>query len=137
MKSVLLASNIVSNSRKEKAWRARRPLELIHSDICGPINPVSNGKKKYFMSFIDDYCRKTWIYFLQEKSEAFTAFKSFKAKVENEVGTAIKTLRIDRGGEYMSQEFTNFCDEPGIRRQLTAAYTPNKMAYRRGRTELS
>ena len=83
---------------KGKVWRARRPLELIHSDICGPINPVSSGKKKYFISFIDDYCRKTWVYFLQEKSKAFTAFKSFKALVENEVGRAIKTLRTNRGG---------------------------------------
>ena len=112
---------------------------MIHSDICGPITPVSNGNKRYFISFIDDYSRKAWVYFLQEKSEAFSAFKSFKALVENEVGRVIKTLRTDRGGEYNSQEFANFCDMHGIRRQLTAAYTPqqNGVSERKNRTILN
>lgn len=39
-------------------WRASKKLELIHSDICGPITPISTGGKKYFMSFIDDFIRK-------------------------------------------------------------------------------
>ena len=47
-----------------KAWRAQNLLERVHSDICGPINPISNGKKKYFISFIDDFSRKAWVYFL-------------------------------------------------------------------------
>ncbi|KAK9941415.1 hypothetical protein M0R45_018018 [Rubus argutus] len=124
---------------KGKAWRAQRPLELIHSDICGPINPTSNGEKRYFISFIDDYSRKAWVYFLQNKSEAFRAFKSFKALVEKEAGRSIKTLRTDRGGEFMSQEFANFCAEHGIRRQLTAAYTPqqNGVSERKNRTILN
>lgn len=77
--------------------------------------------------------------FLQEKSEAFIAFKSFKARVEHEVGRAIKILRTDRGGEYMSQEFANFCDEHGIRRQLTTSYTPqqNGVSERKNRTILN
>ncbi|RVW68890.1 Retrovirus-related Pol polyprotein from transposon TNT 1-94 [Vitis vinifera] len=59
-----------------------------------------------------------------EKSEAFSAFKSFKARVEKETGRSIKILRTDRGGEYCSNEFEYFCDDQGIRRELTAAYTP-------------
>ena len=47
-----------------KSWRASRPLELIHSDLCGPINPSSNGGKRYIITFIDDFSRKTWAYFL-------------------------------------------------------------------------
>ena len=76
---------------------------------------------------------------MQEKSEAFTAFKSFKAQVENEAGRAIKTLRTDRGGEHMSQEFANFCDEHRIQRQLTTAYTPqqNGVLDRKNRTILN
>jgi hypothetical protein len=69
-----------------KAWRAEQILQLVHSDICGPINPTSNGNKRYFITFIDDYSRKTWVYFLQDKSEAFIIFKSFKARVEKEFG---------------------------------------------------
>lgn len=61
---------------------------------------------------------------MNEKSEAFTQFKMFKRKVEIETSKNIKCLRTDRGGEYTSHEFSDFCNKEGIRRQLTAAYTP-------------
>jgi transposase InsO family protein len=99
-------------------------LELVHSKICGPITPHSNGGKSYVITFINYYSRKTWVYFLQEKSEAFVAFKCYKALVEKEVGNPIKVLRTDSGGEYSSREFVNFCENHGIKRQLTTAYTP-------------
>ena len=111
---------------KGKSLRAKKRLEIVHSDICGPLNPTSNGGKRYIITFIDYYSWKTWVYFLQEKSEAFVAFKSFKVLVEKEVGNPIKVLCTDRGGEYSSQEFTNFCETHGIKRQLTAAYTPQQ-----------
>ena len=118
---------------------SKRCLGTVHSDICGPINPSSNGGKRYLICFIDDFLRKTWIYFLQEKSEAFTAFKFFKARVENEAGKNIKTFRTDRGGEYCSKVFENFCAEHGIRRELTTAYTPqqNGLSERKNRTILN
>ena len=106
---------------KGQAWRAKIELELVHSDLCGPIDPPSNGGKRYFITFIDDFSRKTWVYVLQEKSAAFLAFKNFKALVEKEVGKNIKTLRTDRGGEYNSREFTSFCEIHGIKRQLTTS----------------
>lgn len=101
---------------RRNAWRDKEVLQLIHSDICGPINPVSNGGKRYFITFIDDYSRKTWIYFLEEKCEAFVMFKTFKALVEKSMGKAIKILRTDRGGEYNSQKFASFCAMYGIHR---------------------
>ncbi|KAK2970503.1 hypothetical protein RJ640_013575 [Escallonia rubra] len=124
---------------KGNAWRAKKALELVHSDLCGPINPTSNGGKRYIITFIDDYSRKTRVYFLQEKSEAFLAFKNYKAHVEKEVGSPIKILRTDRGGEYNSHEFVNFCEIHGIKRQLTAAYTPqqNGVCERKNRTILN
>jgi len=67
---------------RESVWRASKILQLIHSDICGPISPISNNKKRYLITFIDDYNRKTWVYFLVEKSEAFAMFKMYKARVE-------------------------------------------------------
>ncbi|CAL2238396.1 unnamed protein product [Prunus armeniaca] len=120
---------------KGKAWRARRPLELVHSDICGPITPASNAGKRYFITFINDYSRKTWVYFLQEKSEALNAFKHFKAAVEK----TIKVLRTNRGGEYNSKAFENFFTIHGVRRQLTVAYTPqqNGVAERKNHTILN
>ena len=78
------------------------------------------------ITFIDDYSRKTWCYFLHKKSKAFAAFKSYKALVEKEVGSPIKVLRTDRGGEYNLHEFAIFCENHGIKRQLTAAHTPQQ-----------
>ncbi|TQD88564.1 hypothetical protein C1H46_025883 [Malus baccata] len=130
-----------ASKRLFSKWQARAKsvLEMVHSDLYGPINPVSNGNKKYFISFIDDFSRKTWVYFLQEKSEAFEAFKSFKALVENESDKKIKILRTDRGGEYCSKEFDAFCNEKGIKRQLTTAYTPqqNGVSERKNQTILN
>jgi hypothetical protein len=107
-------------------WRATKKLELVHSDICGPINPKSNGGNRYFMTLTDDYSRKTWTYVMSEKSSAFSIFKSFKALVENESGHKIICLRKDRGGEFTSKNFKNFYSENGIKRQLTTAYTPQQ-----------
>uniref|UniRef100_A0A2N9FH80 Integrase catalytic domain-containing protein n=1 Tax=Fagus sylvatica TaxID=28930 RepID=A0A2N9FH80_FAGSY len=121
---------------KRSLWRASQRLQLVHADICGPIKPVSNSKKRYFISFIDDYSRKVWIYFLAEKSEAFIIFKNYKNLVEKETGAFIRCLRTDRGGEFTSHEFKVFCKANGISRQLTAAYTPqqNGVAERKNRT---
>ena len=80
---------------KEAMTRATEPLQLVHTDVRGPIKPSSFGKNRYFLLFIDDYSRKTWVYFLKQKSEAFEAFKSFKAFMENESGYPIKALRSD------------------------------------------
>ena len=66
--------------------------------MCGPITPSSLGKNNYFLLFIDDFSRKTWVYFLKQKSEVFEAFKTFKATMENESGWKIKALRSNRGG---------------------------------------
>ena len=109
---------------KRSLWRSSQRLQLIHANICGPITPVSNNKKRYFISFIDDYSRKVWIYFLAENSQAFTVFKNYKNMVEKEARTFICCLRTDKGGEFTSLEFNNFCKVHGISRQLTAAYTP-------------
>ncbi|GKV07537.1 hypothetical protein SLEP1_g19297 [Rubroshorea leprosula] len=86
---------------KDRSWRAKQVLDLVHSDLCGPINPTSNG-----------------------------------VLAENEVGRSVKVLRTDRGGEFNSKEFVDFCESNGIKRQLIAAYTPqqNGVCERRNRT---
>lgn len=124
---------------KRSSWRAAAKLELIHADICGPITPTSNSKKRYILCFIDDYSRKSWVYFLAEKSEALNYFKCFKNLVEKETGVSVKCLRTDRGGEFNSNEFNDFCKYSGIKRQLTTAYTPqqNGVAERKNRTVMN
>ncbi|GJU99983.1 putative RNA-directed DNA polymerase [Tanacetum coccineum] len=124
---------------KSSSWRAGEILELIHSDICGPITPSSHTGKRYFLSFIDDYSRKGWVYLLTEKSQALESFKEFKKKVETETGKVVKALRTDRGGEYLSDAFKNFCLEHGVKRQLTTRFTPqqNGVAERKNRTVIN
>jgi len=124
---------------KESMWKSTQVLQLVHTDICGPINPVSASGKRYILNFIDDFSRKCWTYLLSEKSEAFQAFKEFKAETERESGQKVVCLRSDRGGEYNSKEFEEYCKEFGIKRQLTAAYTPqqNGVAERKNRSVMN
>jgi transposase InsO family protein len=124
------------NISKKSHWRASSKLQLIHSDICGPVNPESNSDKRYLITFIDDFSRKCWVYFISEKSEALNMFKRFKNLVEKEAGSLVGCLRTDRGGEFTSKEFNEYCSMNGIKRQLTAAYTPqqNDVAERKNQT---
>ncbi|KAI5322324.1 hypothetical protein L3X38_031396 [Prunus dulcis] len=120
----------------EKPWRAKNPLELIHTDVCGPMQNESIGGNKYFITFIDDYSRMCWVYFLRNKSSVISVFKKFKVFVELQSGFNLKKLRSDRGGEYTSHEFLEYCSDLGMERQLTIAYSPqqNGIAERRNRT---
>ena len=76
------------------------------------------------------------MYFLQEKSEVFSHFLEFKALVEKQSGFNILTLRTNNGGEYMSNEFLNYCRKNGIKREFTNFYSPqhNGVAERKNRT---
>ena len=78
------------------------------------------------MLFVDDYTIRMWIYFIKFKSETFECFKNLKTLVENEKDSKIKCLRTDRGGELTSNEFSEFCNIHGIKRELSAARTPQK-----------
>ena len=119
-----------------KSIRKKAPLEIVHSDLCGPMETPSFCGSHYILTFIDDYTRKTWVYFLKQKSEVFEQFYHYKALVEKKIGHYIKVLRIDRGGEYISKDFLRFCREHGIHKKFTATYTPqqNDVAERENRT---
>ncbi|KAL8094563.1 hypothetical protein AgCh_036190 [Apium graveolens] len=121
-----------------KSWRARRPLEIVHTDIADPFDISSLGGNRYYLTFIDDFNRKSWVYIIKEKSEALDKFKEFKALAEKQSGHYLKTLRSDRGGEYTSNLFRSFCRAHDINHQLTTTYTPqqNGVAERKNRTIL-
>lgn len=118
------------------AWRASEVLQLVHADICGPLNTPSVTGCRYFLLFVDDFSRRMWVYFLKQKSEVFTMFQTLKALVEKESSCQIVTLWSDNGGEFCSIEFTNFCASHGIKHQFTTPYTPqqNGVVERRNRT---
>ena len=104
--------------------RATRPLELVHSDLCGPMRAQSFAEHLYFITFIDDFTRLCWVYGLKVKSDAFMAFRQFLPMAENACGHKLITLRTDQGRQYMSHEFTTFMQSCGIMHQCTTPYTP-------------
>jgi hypothetical protein len=116
--------------------RSKEILDLIHSDVCGLMPVKSLGGSLYYVTFIDDYSRKTWLYLLKTKDEVFNKFQEFKAEIENLTSKKIKTLRTDNGGEYTSKEFVAFCKSTGIRRELTVPHNPqqNGVAERKNRS---
>jgi hypothetical protein len=90
------------------------------------IEVKSLGGSLYYVIFIDDYSRETWLYLLKTKDEVFNKFQEFKEKIENLTNKKIKILRIDNGGEYTSKEFVAFCKLERIRRELTIPHNPQK-----------
>ncbi|KAL0276778.1 UNVERIFIED_CONTAM: hypothetical protein PYX00_004278 [Menopon gallinae] len=121
---------------KKSTSRSENALDLVHSDICGPMKVRSAGGARFFVTFIDDYSRYTEVYMLKNKSDVLEKFKVFKARVENFTGRKIKCIRTDNAREYLSKEFKNILEECGISRQLSAEYTPqqNGIAERANRT---
>lgn len=121
---------------KHKGSRASKPLEIIHSDLCGPMENTSYGGMKYFISFIDDFSRMVFIYFMKDKLNVLEIFKDFKSKVENQLNDKIKAIRTDNGKEYCNSNFENYLINCGIVHQTSTPYTPqqNGLAERMNRT---
>ncbi|GKB92074.1 zinc finger, CCHC-type containing protein [Tanacetum coccineum] len=111
--------------KKAKA-RSTSPLDLVYGDLCGPITPPTPSGKRYIFLIVDNYSRYMWVYFLSTKDQAFDTFKEYKSTIEKELRTTLRMLRTDRGGEFTSNEFTQYCKENGIARQLTVPYSPQQ-----------
>jgi hypothetical protein len=124
------------NFDKRASWHALGPLQLVHSDLCGPFpSPYFYGCK-YFLTFIDDFSRRTWVYFLKLKSKVFHKLLAYKALVEKQSGHQIQKLRTNNGGEYVNNNFTSYCTAQGIQMQQTVPYKPqqNGVAERKNHT---
>ena len=80
----------------------------------------------YYVSFIDDFSRKTWIYFMKNKDEVFRKFKEFKSLIENHTEKKINILLLDNGGEFISNKFKELCRDSGIKREFTTPSNPQK-----------
>jgi len=106
--------------------KANDVLDLVYSDVCGPMNTETLGGARYFVSFTDDYSRCSRVYFMREKGEVMKKFIEFEAEVTNEKGKRIKALRTDNGGEYESKELTEYLKRKGIKHQRTAPYSPQQ-----------
>jgi len=104
--------------------RATSILEIIQSDIAGPIDPVSRGGSPYLLLFMDDFTRYKVGYTLKKNSEALKCFKGYKVRVETQHGLHLEKPWTDAGGEYTSNEFCHFLHEEGIEAQRMTPYTP-------------
>ena len=93
---------------KRSSWHASGPLQLVHSDLCGPLSSPSFYGCKYFLTFIDDFSRHTLVYF---------------KKLKREFGHQIQSLRIDNGGKYVNNNFTSYYTTQGIEMQNNVPYT--------------
>ncbi|KAA3479300.1 pleiotropic drug resistance protein 3-like [Gossypium australe] len=118
-------TKLVTNEDVCKAWRASKKLQLVHTDVCGPMRTEFLNGSKYFILFIDDYLIFCWGNFLKHKSEVASVFWKFKAAVEIEPGFKLKTLRSDNGTEYTSAMFQSFCDETALN---TSSPTPTHLS---------
>lgn len=124
-------------SFKKGKHTSKEVLEYVHSDLWGSPSVVpSLAEKQYFITFIDDYSRKVWIYFLKTKDEAFDTFKEWKVEVETQTGRKLKCLRTDNGLEYCNKRFDSYCVSTGVKRHMTCVYTPlqNGVSERMNRT---
>lgn len=119
-----------------KRTKSKRILEIIHSDICGPITPETFDGCKYFVTFIDDFSNFTAVYLVKQKSEVFEKFREFVNMAESKFNCKVSKLRCDNGGEYTAKAFIEFCKMKGIVLDYTVPYTPqqNGKAERKNRS---
>lgn len=108
---------------KGHACRATKPLELVHYNPCYMEVPSNKGNR-YFITFIDDFSRKTCLYVLKNKLDACNTLKRFLAYVERRSGYTLKTLKTDRGIDYIVCD--DFLRRLGIKYQMMTRYTPQK-----------
>ncbi|PKU65364.1 Retrovirus-related Pol polyprotein from transposon TNT 1-94 [Dendrobium catenatum] len=103
-----------------------KPFDLIHTDVWGPASLTSSDGFRYYIIFIDDHTRFSWIYFLHTKQEALANFKNLCTMVRTQYKTTPKILRSDGGGEYTSHAFKSFLQDNGILQQLSCPHTPEQ-----------
>jgi transposase InsO family protein len=114
-------------------------LNYVHADLWGPSRKPSYGGACYMLTIIDDYYRKVWPYFLRNKDDNFAAFKDWKVMIEMQTDRKVKELHTNKGGEFCSAAFNEYCRMEGIVRHHTIPYTPqqNGVAERMNRTIIS
>lgn len=101
--------------------QASKPLKIIHTDLWGPAHTISKHGFRYYIMFLDDFSRYSWIYPLKQKSDTLSSFVNFKNMVEKQFNTTIKIVQSDSRGEY--QAFNNFLKQQGIIHYLTCPHT--------------
>ena len=113
-----------------------KPLQLIHMDVCGPLEETSRGGARYLATFLDDFSKLSTVEPVAQKSEVATKVKEVFQRLETQTGQKLQKVRTDRGGEYLNTELDGYYKSKGVVHQTTAPYTPeqNGVAERFNRT---
>jgi len=109
--------------KKHPPSKKSKLLELVHSDVCGPLKVKSFTSALYFVTFIDDCFRKLWVYALKTKDQVLEKFKEFHVLVERQSGKKLKCIRTHNGDEYCGS-FDVYCKQYGIKHEKTPPKTP-------------
>ncbi|GJV83402.1 putative ribonuclease H-like domain-containing protein [Tanacetum coccineum] len=114
----------------------RKPLELLHMDLFGPVSVESINKKKYCLVVTDDFSRFSWVFFLATKDETNEILYKFITGLENQLNHKVKIIRSDHGTEFKNHAMNEFCAKKGIKREFSVAITPqqNGVTERKNRT---
>ncbi|CAI7774472.1 unnamed protein product [Closterium sp. NIES-54] len=118
---------------------SKKPLELVHMDLVGPLPVQGHKGERYFLTIVDDWSRLMWAYPLKQKDHAASSIKEeWLPFVEKQAECVVKRIRTDRGGEFLGAEMTAWLKKQGIQRELTTAYSPqsNGVAERANQTIL-
>jgi hypothetical protein len=124
------------SSFRSSSSHAEGLLDLVHSDVCGPVEMPSIGGSRYFVTFVDDASHKVFLYFVKSKSEVKEVYERFKAKAERQTGRKLKMLRTDNDTESVNSVMKMSMQRDGVTHQTTCPYTPeqNGTAERMNRT---
>ncbi|GJW25852.1 putative ribonuclease H-like domain-containing protein [Tanacetum coccineum] len=104
----------------------RKPLELLHMDLFGPVSVESINKKKYCLVVTDDFSRFSWVFFLATKDETAEILCKFIIGLENQLNHKVKIIRCDHGTEFKNHAMNEFCAKKGIKREFSVAKTPQQ-----------
>ncbi|KAJ9672937.1 hypothetical protein PVL29_026268 [Vitis rotundifolia] len=106
--------------------RAKSPFKLVHTDVWGPCRTASTLGFQYFVTFIDDYSRCTWLFLMKNRAELISIFQKFYAEIQTQFNISIRVLRSNNAREYFSAPFTSFMSHHGILHQSSCAHTPQQ-----------
>nr|GEX43776.1 retrovirus-related Pol polyprotein from transposon TNT 1-94 [Tanacetum cinerariifolium] len=114
----------------------KRPLQLLHMDLCGPMRVASINGKRYVLVIVDDYSRYTWTHFLRSKHESPEVLIDFLRRVQKGLQAQVRVVQTDKGTEFVNQNLHAYFAAEGILHQMSVARTPkqNGVVERQNRT---
>lgn len=118
------------------ATPTQAPLDCVVSDVCGPMQTESLGKKRYFITFTDLFSKYTFVYGIRGKNDVVEVTINFMERMKTQFNKKVKVFRSDRGTEYLNIKLATYFDKEGIETQCTVGYAPeqNGVAERKNRT---